>query len=298
MKVIVEKMSEVDSRIKMLLLVAFAYFGLSFGFNHVEAMTTLENYTPAINVMIKDGTNEVVGQLVKQSTAKNIIKDLGIVLNDEDYLNLDDNALVEDYQTIEIHRITYKEEVKEEEIPFDTIKTGDVSDDADVEITTVGQNGLKNCTYRIRLDDDTEVSRELIKEEVTKEPISQVENYTDPKVFTGRLTTYGGDCSGCTGRTASGVTLNANGANGSGSAQVYYNGGWYYVLAADASIPFGTIIEISNHNLNLPDVIYGVVLDRGGAISGGNIDIFYGQQSGVRFFSGGTSYNTTFRIVG
>ena len=36
-------------------------------------MTTLENYTPAINVMIKDGTNEVVGQLVKQSTAKNII---------------------------------------------------------------------------------------------------------------------------------------------------------------------------------------------------------------------------------
>ena len=76
MKVIVEKMSEVDSRIKMLLLVAFAYFGLSFGFNHVEAMTTLENYTPAINVMIKDGTNEVVGQLVKQSTAKNIIEDL------------------------------------------------------------------------------------------------------------------------------------------------------------------------------------------------------------------------------
>lgn len=298
MKSLMKKVSEVDSRIKMLLLVAFAYVGISFGFNHVEAMTTIENYTPAINISVKDGDREAVGHLVKQATAGDILNELGITLGEEDFLNVDFNTLLEDHQTIEINRITYKEELEQEEISFNVIKNGDVVDGASVEVITPGENGLLENTFRVCYQNNQEVSRELINQTVLKEAVDQVEEYTAPNTFTGRLTTYGGDCSGCTGRTATGVTLNENGANNSGTAQVYYNGGWYYVLAADSSIPFGTIIEISNHNLNLPSVIYGVVLDRGGAIRGGNIDIFYGSESGTKFFTGGTSYNTQFRIVG
>lgn len=297
MKNIVERVSEVDSRIKMLLIAAVAYMFIVFGFNHVEAMTTIENYTPAINISVKDGDQEAVGYLVKQATAKDILEELNIVLNEEDFLNMDMTSLVEDQQTIEINRVTYEEVVEQEEIPYEVEKTGDVVEGATVEVLTPGENGILENTFRVRYQNNEEVSRELINQTTVKEAVTQVEEYTAPDTFTGRLTTYGGDCNGCSGRTAAGVTLNSNGANNSGSAQVYYNGGYYYVLAADASIPFGTIIEISNHNLNLPPVIYGVVLDRGGAINGNNIDIFFGQENGTRFFTGGTSYNTQFRIV-
>lgn len=312
MKNFIRKIEETDSRIKMLLLVAVAYVAIAFGFNHVEAMTKIENYTPAINISIKDGTNEPVGHLVKQATVQDVLNELEITLGSEDFVNLDATTLLDDDQTIEINRITYSEVKEEEEIPFTTEITGDDVDGATVDVLQVGENGALENTYKVRMQNAIEVSRELINQIVIKEAINQVENYTytapvqttivpestSSSAFTGRLTTYGGDCVGCSGITAAGVVLNENGANNSGSAKVNYNGGWYYVLAADRSIPFGTIIEISNHNLSLEPVIYGVVLDRGGDITGGKIDIFSGSERGARFFTGGTSYNTQFRIVG
>lgn len=311
MKNFVKKIEETDSRIKMLLLVAIAYVAIAFGFNHVEAMTKIENYTPAINISIKDGANEPVGHLVQQATLQDVLNELEITLGSDDFLNIDASTLLEDNQTVEITRVTYTEEKTEEVVPFETEINGDDVDGASVDVLQVGENGLIEKTYKVRLENGTEVSRELINETIVKETINQVENYTAPVqttvvaegssasgAFTGRLTTYGGDCYGCSGITAAGVTLNGNGANNSGSAKVFYNGGWYYVLAADRSIPFGTIIEISNHNLSLEPVIYGVVLDRGGDITGTKIDIFSGSEKGTRFFSGSTSYDTQFRIIG
>ena len=77
-----------------------------------------------------------------------------------------------------------------------------------------------------------------------------------------------------------------------------YKGRKYYCLAADRSIPFGTVIKISNHNLNTDSTIYGIVVDRGGAIKGNKVDIFKGSEgSGAKYFGGGTSTNTKFEIV-
>lgn len=298
MKNMMRKFEESDSRIKILLVVAVAYVMIVFGFNHVDAMTTIENYTPAINITVKDGSSDAVGLLVKQATVEEIINDLGIVLGEEDFLNMEVNALLEDNQQIEVNRITYREEIIEEEVAFDLEQQGEVVSGADIEVLQEGENGLEEKTYKIKLQNDEEVSRELIHTSTIKEPVTRIENHVAPTTFSGRLTTYGGDCVGCSGVTAAGIVLNENGANNSGSAKVFYNGGWYYVLAADRSIPFGTVIEISNHNLTLEPVIYGVVLDRGGDITGGKIDIFSGSERGARFFGGGTSYNTQFRIVG
>ena len=99
--------------------------------------------------------------------------------------------------------------------------------------------------------------------------------------FTGKLTTYGGDCAG---------------VKGSHSAKLSYKGGSYYCLAADPSIPFGTIIKITNHNLGIESTAYGIVVDRGGAIKKNHIDIFNGTEAG-KYFKGGTSNNTQFEIV-
>ncbi len=79
--------------------------------------------------------------------------------------------------------------------------------------------------------------------------------------YTGRITAYGPDCYGCTsGKTASGQYVK--------DGNIYYNDATFgniRIVAADSSIPFGTIVKISGLNIS-NDPILAIVLDRGGAI--------------------------------
>lgn len=96
--------------------------------------------------------------------------------------------------------------------------------------------------------------------------------------FTGTITGYGPDCDGCIGITSSGYDVRNT---------IYYNDKTYNkvrVLAADKSLPFGTIIKVSNLE-NYNDFI-GIVLDRGSAIS---FDGF--SQIDLLFESENYSYN-------
>lgn len=81
------------------------------------------------------------------------------------------------------------------------------------------------------------------------------------ETYVGKMTAYGPDCYGCTsGRTASGqYVMDGN---------IYYNDptfGNIRIVAADKSIPFGSIIRISGLNI-FPEPILAIVLDRGGMI--------------------------------
>ena len=92
--------------------------------------------------------------------------------------------------------------------------------------------------------------------EVKKENKERVIN-----TYNGIITAYGPDCAGCTtGRTASGYNvLNGN---------IYYHDEKYgkvRIVAADKSLPFGTIVRIKNLNV-FDEPILAIVLDRGGAI--------------------------------
>lgn len=96
--------------------------------------------------------------------------------------------------------------------------------------------------------------------------------------FTGTITGYGPDCDGCIGITASGYDVRNT---------IYYNDKTYNnvrVLAADKSLPFGTIIKVSN--LKDYNDFIGIVLDRGSAIS---FDGF--SQIDLLFESEDYSYN-------
>lgn len=81
------------------------------------------------------------------------------------------------------------------------------------------------------------------------------------ETYVGKMTAYGPDCYGCTsGRTASGQYV--MGGN------IYYNDptfGNIRIVAADKTIPFGSIIRISGLNI-FPEPILAIVLDRGGMI--------------------------------
>ncbi len=107
-------------------------------------------------------------------------------------------------------------------------------------------------------------------------------------------TLYGVDCYGCnvredgSGNTAIGVQLNPNvgvmQSDGTWLSGLTYDG--YYIIAMDPSIPFYSIVEISNHGLSgmgfSPDVpIKCMVLDRGGAIYDNHIDLYIGSEQDV-----------------
>lgn len=75
-------------------------------------------------------------------------------------------------------------------------------------------------------------------------------------VFYGTITAYVSYCEGCIGITASGYDVRHT---------IYYNDyeyGKIRIIAADSSIPFGTIIRISD----IGEDVIAIVLDRGGAI--------------------------------
>jgi len=72
-------------------------------------------------------------------------------------------------------------------------------------------------------------------------------------------------CAKCCGRWADGFTASGK--------PVTANGGKF--CAADRSIPFGTMISIPGYNGGKPVP----VLDRGGAIKGNRIDVYYDSHS-------------------
>ncbi|MBE6157722.1 MAG: hypothetical protein E7160_02895 [Firmicutes bacterium] len=108
--------------------------------------------------------------------------------------------------------------------------------------------------------------------------------------FYGKLTAYGPDCKGCGGTTA---CRGQNVRNGN----IYYNDKKYgklRILAADRSVPCGTVIRVNNIN-SYSGPIMAVVLDRGGAIRGNHLDLLFESQKNLGGF--GTQSNIKFDIV-
>lgn len=290
----------IDAKIKFLLVLSCIYTGGVISFQDAGAVEELQDYEPAISIQIQDGENKAVNYLVPSMTLENTLKDLDIVLGEEDSANMALTDQVKEGAKIAITRVTYKEERVKEAIDYD-VEYVDSSDPTlfGTRIKSEGQEGVKEIIYKKRYVNGKEVGREEIGSEVTKEPIAEVVERGTVSTgvsFTGKLTRYGADCAGCGNRTAAGLYITTNGVENAGKITLTSNGGEYYVLAADSSIPFGSIIKVSNHGYSLPDPFYGMVLDRGGAVTGTTIDVFCGSES-ASFFSGGTSYSTQFEIM-
>lgn len=109
--------------------------------------------------------------------------------------------------------------------------------------------------------------------------------------FNGTLTGYGPDCPGCLGVVY--CRPNPNVLNG----KIYYNDSEYgklRILAADYSIPCGSIIKISNFKFVDNHEFYGIVLDRGSAIVGLTMDLLYPSEKDTEIV--GRQYNIKFEV--
>ena len=94
--------------------------------------------------------------------------------------------------------------------------------------------------------------------------------------FIGTLTGYGPDCPGCGGHVY--CRPNPDVRNGN----IYYNDSKYgkiRILAADYSIPCGSIIHIENYKFAENNELIGIVLDRGSAIVGLTMDLLYPSEA-------------------
>lgn len=108
--------------------------------------------------------------------------------------------------------------------------------------------------------------------------------------FVGTLTGYGPDCKGCIGEVY--CAPNPNVTNGN----IYFDDSKYghiRILAADYSIPCGSIIKISNYPFIKED-FYGIVLDRGSSIVGLTMDLLYQSERETVII--GRTYNIKFVI--
>ena len=111
------------------------------------------------------------------------------------------------------------------------------------------------------------------------------------ETLVGKLTAYGPDCPGCSGRVGWGQ--NVTGGN------IYYNDANYgqlRIVAGDKKFPYGTVVRIKNSRAGSD--IMAIVLDRGGSVGIGKatmFDLLFASGSEASRF--GTSANCTFEIL-
>lgn len=168
--------------------------------------------------------------------------------------------------------------VEQEAIPFETI-TKDASEGSEEtknKVIQQGVDGIKEITYKVKYQNEEEIERTKISENIVKEPVDRivqvqrkVTSRSSTSVDRTNVTSASGTtkifkvtaycpcaicCGKTTGYTSSGAKARAN-----------------HTVAASAQYVFGTKLIINGAEYT--------VEDRGGAISGNRIDIFMNSHA-------------------
>ena len=182
--------------------------------------------------------------------------------------------------------ITEKIVVEQVSIPYETITKNTTNSGANTKnkVLQQGKDGLKEVTYKIKYQNETEIEKTVISEKIIEEPVDkivQVQKVVETSRGTTTTRTSSSSssgtiykitaycpCSKCCGKYASGYTSSGTKATAGRT------------VAASSKFSFGTKLNINGHTY--------VVEDRGGAITGNKIDIFVNSHSealawGVRY---------------
>lgn len=194
--------------------------------------------------------------------------------------------------------ITEKIEVVEEVIPYETITknaSSVSSKDRTNQVLQQGKDGLKEVTYKVKYQNDIEISRTVIKEEIIKKAVNKIVQVT---VATSRSNggRYGSTSvaeaaanSYSLAKKVAGIkpivkTLNTSAYTASTCDKKPTDKGYgitasgkkvksWYTVAAGKAYPMGTVIYIPALK-NKPNGGWFVVQDRGGAIKNNKLDIY------------------------
>ena len=247
--------------------------------NHIVVLPE-ENVVPNLDSEITDNSSKIVITGIIQDNAVTTA-----LAQEGEGIQLD--ILLSAYNTI-----TEKIIVVEEEIPFETItKDTSNSEQTTERVTQKGKNGLKLVTYKVKYQNDIEIERTFISEEIIKEPVNKIVKISNVSSRYNSLaretaTTINGAslASRVEGIEPIVKTLNTSayaastcdkspdspsyGITASGARAVAW-----YTVAAGKSYPMGTIIYIPYFK-DKPNGGWFVVQDRGGAITDNKLDVF------------------------
>lgn len=207
-----------------------------------------------------------------EGTVENALNILGYKITDDDILNVDKNAQIEDDMKITLKKVTYVDEKSTEKISYKKVEKD--SDDimtGESEVSQKGVDGEKEVTKRCKYIDGKYDSTKVIDEKVTKKPVDKIVlNGTKRGTTTdssGAPVSYSYMVSGSgTAYTAAPGALTATGVP-------VYEGG---VAVNPAIIPYGSKLYIEAAD---GSHVYGyaTAVDTGGALMDGSaiVDLFY-----------------------
>lgn len=206
--------------------------------------------------------------------------------------------------------ITEKIVVEQEKIAFETI-TKDISNSSEETTDSVlqeGVEGIKEVTYKVKCQNDIEIERTKISENIIQEPINKiiqvkakatsrstvsrketVSETTTKNTQTSQTTSKSTLAAKVEGKTPTIKTMNTSAYTASTCGKSSSSSGYgvtssgakassWYTVAAGSSYPLGTIIYIPYFQ-NKPNGGWFVVQDRGSSISNNRIDIYMGTYN-------------------
>ncbi|WP_027632527.1 G5 and 3D domain-containing protein [Clostridium hydrogeniformans] len=249
------------------------------------------NIKKAVKVQV-----EVDGKEMEFLTAEDDIESMLIAENinylAEDRISPSKDSKVSDGMKIDIVRVETKLLKDLEPINFNTVvKKDDNLLNSQNKTMQEGKSGEREVTTRVVYEDGKEVSRKVVSENVTKEPVDKI-------VLQGTLSTLslsrgGGDQVAYKKSMKVKATAYYNsGSNGNHitatGTKPKRNPGGYSTIAVDPRIiPLGTKVWVEGYG-------YAIAEDTGGAIKGDKIDLFFNTSSEV--YTWGVKYVNVYII--
>ena len=251
------------------------------GANQIVSPSLTAGVTPFMTVTVRDAKTVVLTadgktEKIKLACGKltESLRMAGIPLSSEDILSVPRDSRVEDVDRLTIRRVSYRQTVTNETVPFGKKTESTKQLAAGVtKIKTAGKNGQKTVTKRVKTIDGVQSGAAAVSEVITKQPVDEVTlvgtkgaagTFTDEagktvaykQVFTGSGTAYTAEPGAL---TATGVAAYRGGVAVDPDRIPY--GSKLYVVSADGSVVYG----------------YCTAVDTGGALEDGSaiVDCFY-----------------------
>lgn len=262
------------------------------GYINIPLDTKLEDN---MNIIIKNPKSYMVsiGGAIGDVTSVHdnvgeILNDLGIQLEEMDYVEPDLNTKIGPNSTIEVFRVKEVLESEETVIPFDKVVNKNKNLDVGLsKVVQEGQNGLKKTDYKKTYINGELTSTTIENEEIISESIPHiVDKGTRDKIVTSRGTTDYGNV----------IVMNASAYDLSYQSTGKRPGDKYYGITASGTkarpgvvavdprvIPLGTKLYIESTD-STKDYGFAIAEDTGGAIKGNKIDLFFESSTDTKKF--------------
>lgn len=154
---------------------------------------------------------------------------------------------------------------------------------------TIQTNIKKEQIEEVNIEENKTVEEKEIVEEKQPESVQQEDTTDVLETFSGNLSYYRANCTGCSGFTATGYDVR--------DGKLYYNDPTYgnvRIIASGTEIPRYSIVRIKNSSLG--NEVLAIVLDRGGNIGQGKkfiVDVLTNSTEA----KGGVDYGVNIEVI-